>query len=109
MVYGDPAEHGPARGWAERNPPEPESAEIGKTGGRGARDFEARGRAGDYRSPSSLSSSSSSSSSSSATGFSSMGLTVTISKSVPHSGQETTSPSSTSSSSMSRSLSHSGQ
>src|SRR5581483_9128134 len=38
-----------------------------------------------------------------------MGLTVITSKSVPHSGQDTTSPSSTSSSSKSRSLSHSGQ
>src|SRR5579859_7864455 len=54
------------------------------------------------------SSSSSSSSSSSATLFSSSGLVVITSKSLPHSAQETTSPSSISSSSMSRSVSHSG-
>src|ERR1700686_1283342 len=41
--------------------------------------------------------------------FSSTGLTVTPSKSVPRSGHETTAPSSTSSSSISRSVSHSGQ
>src|SRR5215469_12961625 len=53
--------------------------------------------------------SSSSSTSSSSTRLNSNGSTATTSKSVPHSGQETTSPSSTSSSSISRSLSHSGQ
>src|ERR1700686_4395542 len=55
------------------------------------------------------SSSSSSSISSSPTFFNSTGLTVITSKSAPHSGHETTAPSSTSSSSMSRSVSHSGQ
>src|SRR5215471_717907 len=63
-------------------------------------------------SPSSSSSSflsSSSSSSYSSTGLSSSGLMVTTSKSVPHSGQDTISPSSSSSSSRSRSVSHSGQ
>src|SRR5581483_10159966 len=60
-------------------------------------------------SPSSASSSSSSSNSSSSTGFNSIGLMVMISKSEPHSGQETISPSSTSSSSISRSVSHSAQ
>src|SRR6202795_1233856 len=55
------------------------------------------------------SSSSSSSTSSSPTIFSSTGFTVITSKSVPHSGHETTAPSSTSSSLMSRSVSHSGQ
>src|SRR5258707_2800714 len=54
-------------------------------------------------------SSSSSSSSYSSTGFSTRGLLVTTSKSVPHSGQEMISPSSSSSSSTSRSVSHSGQ
>src|SRR5271154_1624833 len=58
---------------------------------------------------SSSSSSSSASTSSSPTFLSSTGLTVITSKSEPHSGHETTAPSSTSSSSMSRSVSHSGQ
>src|SRR5580765_4463667 len=79
---------------------------------RGETTWQKAGPYGVYeKSPSSLSSASSSSSSTypSSTAFNSSGLVVTTSKSVPHSGQEITSPSSTSSSSTSKLVSHSGQ